>query len=186
MHPNPEGLRHLHEMYAREARRRRFAPSNAVDHYLAAINPGSASKRHRRWVRACEQLEAHVANHGGMPTVRSTRHLPDSRSLVEWARYQRRNVDSLSPYQRSRLNLIPGWSWSPLEEAWLTSMQEYEFFVRAHQHRPRRRSSDRKEASLAIWFRNQRRMVRAGRLDADRLQMLTQLQRRVTALISRH
>jgi len=185
VHPNPDGLRHLHEMYAREARRRRFAPSSAVDHYLAAINPGSASKRNRRWVRACEELEAHVVAHGGLPTVRSTQHCPDARRLVEWARYQRRNIDSLSSYQRSRLNLIPGWSWSPLEEAWMTSMQEYEFFVRAHQRRPRRRSSDGEEARLAIWFRNQRRMVREGRLRTHRLRMLTQLQRRVTARISR-
>ncbi|WP_439564933.1 helicase associated domain-containing protein [Microcella sp.] len=182
MHPNPEGLHQLHELWSEEARQRRFAPSEAVDHYLAALDPESASKRYRQWVIICQQLEAHVSTHGRLPTLRSTQPLPAAKHLVAWARYQRRNFYRLSAYQRARLDLIPGWSWSPAEEAWLNSMQQFEFFVREHGRRPRRRSNDKAEVRLAIWYRNQGRRVRAGAMGADRLAMLKQLQQRMTAL----
>lgn len=185
MHPQPEALRLLHMRWADEAIRRRFAPTDAVQHYLAAVRPRTASKRHRRWIEACQRLEAHVAAYGTLPTLRSTEHLPGAKEMVQWIRYQRRNADRLSAYQRARLELLPGFSWSPGEEAWLSALQNYEFHVRAHRRRPSRRSIDAAEAGLAIWARNQRRLARLGQLSTDRLGMFLELQRRVTALVPR-
>lgn len=185
MHPHPEALRLLHKRWAEEAIRRRFAPTDAVQHYLAAVRPTLASKRDRRWVETCLLLEEHVAIHGTLPTNRSTEGLPEAVRLVEWIRYQRLNADRLSAYQRARLELLPGFSWSPGEEAWLTALQNYEFHLRTHRRRPSRRSADVEEARLAVWFRNQRSLARQGRLSSDRLGMFLELQRRVTALIPR-
>lgn len=185
MHPHPEALRLLHKRWADEAIRRRFAPTDAVQHYLAAVRPGAASKRHRRWVEACQLLEEHVATYGALPTKRSTEDLLEAGGLVEWIRYQRRNFDRLSAYQRARLELLPGFSWSPGEEAWLSALQNYEFHVRTHRRRPSRRSADVEEARMAIWIRNNRSLARKGRLSSERLGMFLELQRRVTALVPR-
>lgn len=185
MHPHPEALKRLHKRWADEAIRRRFAPTDAVQHYLAAVRPASASKLHRRWVETCQLLEEHVATFGALPTKRSSEGRPEALRLVEWIRYQRRNVDRLSVYQRARLELLPGFSWSPAEEAWLSALQNHEFFVREYRRLPSRRSADVEEASLAIWARNQRRLARKGRLSSDRLGMFLELQRRVTALVPR-
>lgn len=185
MHPHPEAFRLLHKRWADEAMRRRFAPTDAVQHYLAAVRPRTASKRHLRWAEACQRLEAHVAAYGTLPTLRSTEHLPGAKEMIQWIRYQRRNADRLSNYQRARLELLPGFSWSPGDEAWLSALQNHEFFVRENCRLPSRRSADDEEARLAIWFRNNRSLARKGRLSPDRLGMLLELQRRVTALVPR-
>lgn len=185
MHPNPEALRRLHEKWAAETLRRRFAPTDAVIHYLAAVQPQHAGARNRRWVETCAQLEAHVAAHGALPKLTSTSEGDDSRRLAEWMRYQRRNEDRLSDYQQERLECVPGFSWDPREDAWHDSLHGVEMFVRKHHRRPRRRSTDPDEARLAIWFRNQRLLARRESLSDERLGLLVQLNRRIIALTRR-
>lgn len=186
MHPNPEGLRRLHEKWAAETLlRRRFAPTDAVTHYLAAVQPQHASAWHRRWVETCVQLEVYVAAHGALPTLASTSEGDDSRRLVQWLRYQRRNKDRLSTYQRERLECLPGFSWEPREDAWLDSLHDVELFVREHRRRPRRRSADPDEARLAIWFRNQCLHARQKSLSGERVDLLVQLNLRIIALTRR-
>lgn len=185
MHPNPEALRRLHKKWAAETLSRRFAPTDAVTHYLAAVQPQNASVRHRGWVETCAQLEAYVAAHGALPTLTSTSESDDSRRLVEWTRYQRRNQNRLSDYQRERLECVPGFSWDPREDAWHDALHDVEMFVRAHGRRPRRRSSHSEEARLAIWFRNQRLLARRESLSDERLDLLVQLNRRIIALTRR-
>jgi hypothetical protein len=185
MHPNPEALQRFHQAWAVEARRRRFARTTAVEQYLAAINPAAAPVRQRRWAEACRQLELYVSEHGSFPTTRTTAEGSAAWPLVNWVRYQRRNADRLTAYQRSRLALLPGWVWNPREEAWLATMQEYEFFVRDHYRAPRRRGIEVGEARLAVWFRNQRHMAKKRRLPDERLRMLVQLNRRIVSLLRR-
>lgn len=185
MHPNHEALQRLHQSWAAETLRRRFAPTDAVTHYLAAVQPQNASARHRRWVETCAELEAYVAAHGALPTLTSTREGDDARRLVEWMRYQRRNEHRLSDYQRERLECLPGFSWDPREDAWHDALHDVEMFVREHRHRPRRRSADPEEARLAIWFRNQGLHSKRGSISEERLEMLVQLNRRIIALTRR-
>lgn len=185
MHPNPEALQRLHQKWAAETLRRRFAPTDAVTHYLAAVQPQHASDRCRRWVERCAQLEAYVAAHGALPTLASSSEGDDSRRLVEWMRYQRRNEDRLSDYRRERLGCVPGFSWDPREDAWHDALHDVEMFVREHRRRPRRRSADPDEARLAIWFRNQGLLFKRGSISEERLEMLVQLNRRINALTRR-
>jgi hypothetical protein len=185
MHPNPEALQRFHEAWAVEARRRRFAPTTAVEHYLAAINQAVAPVRLRRWAEACRQLELYVSEHGSFPTASTAAEGSAAWPLVNWVRYQRRNVDRLTAYQQGRLALLTGWVWDPREEAWLATMQDYEFFVREHYRVPRRRGVEVGEARLAVWFRNQRHMAKKRRLPDERLRMLVQLNRRITTLLRR-
>lgn len=175
MHPNQDAFITFHEQWKRIAQRRRFAPTRSVDHYRAWADPASGRARERKWVRTCADVEDHVARFGTFPHTDGRHNGTTERRLAHWIRYQRRAQDSLSGYQRGRLELLPGWAWEPREERWLDWLTEYEQFVRQTRRRPRRSSNDPLEARLAIWHRNQSQRLAEGRLDDERESLLRQL-----------
>ncbi|MBX9717920.1 MAG: helicase associated domain-containing protein [Microbacteriaceae bacterium] len=182
MHPNGDAFNQFHRRWAAEARMRRFAMTTSAEHYLAELGADSGSARTGKWLVRCRELEAHVSRTGTFPTVGKGAD-PGVRRIAEWVRYQRRAKDSLSDYQRERLELIPGWVWRPQEQRWHDHLHDYENFTRAHGRRPRRRSSDKAETRLAIWHRNQRRLANSACLASDRDQVLSQLDVRIKALL---
>ena len=57
-------------------------------------------------------------------------------------------------------------------DPWEVRFESVEEFVRMHQRLPRRRCKDRPEASLGMWWSNQREVLKSERLLAHRLQRL--------------
>lgn len=134
----------------------------------------------------CEQLERFVAEHGRLPTRRDATEDATTSWLIDWIRYQRRSADRLSTYQRARLALIPGWSFSPRHDSWADSLHDYEIFVRDLGRVPRRSAPDRSERRLALWHRNQKIRVAEGRDCDHRADLFRQLNLRVADLLGRN
>jgi hypothetical protein len=135
-----------------------------------------------RWLARVEELHDFITATGRSPrhnqAPRNPR-LPGELRLLNWVRYQRRAEAGLCEYQRERLNVLPGgFDWFPIEEAWDDHYAGYENFFHLQKRRPSRRSRDRQERSLALWYRNQQARQRHGTLPhhlADRLRALTSL-----------
>lgn len=136
--------------------------------------------RQRNWLNNVTALHAFVRDRGRWPhrIWRQGASGADATEehLVNWLREQRRHHGSLSAYQRERLEAIPGFEWSPREEAWDRQIDGYQAFVIEHARRPRGSSLDRTERQLAVWSSNQRMAQRKGRLPKHREDELNKLQ----------
>lgn len=110
-----------------------------------------------------EEVKAFHAATGRLPRMCDT---GDARALAQWVSAQRQYA---SPVRRAALeSLFPGWCIT-LEEQWETTLAGYVAFIEANGCRPRNRSGDADEVSLARWMFKQRRNAtgdRASRLDA--------------------
>ncbi|GAB3034619.1 hypothetical protein GCM10027052_10520 [Parafrigoribacterium mesophilum] len=129
--------------------------------------------RQRNWLANVRALHQFVDSRGRLPhrTWRGRKDSADAAEehLVNWLREQRRHSQSLCTYQRDRLEAIPGFEWSPKEEAWDRKVDDYRAFVIEHDRRPSLSSGSRAEQQLAVWERNQRMAQRDGRLPKHRV-----------------
>lgn len=136
----------------------------------------TAGPRTAKWVENVQTLH-HYVRMNGWPH-RQVHHdnsdLTEQR-LVNWVREQRRRPDALCTYQRERLLVIPGYSWTPLDDAWDDKVDDYTRFIISRGRRPARRSSDKRERSLATWAANQRTRHRQGRLPKHRVDDLAKI-----------
>lgn len=100
--------------------------------------------------------------------------------LADWLTYQRRRHDrrELCLYERKRLESLPGFRWSPGLEDWDARLEEYDTFLRTFRRKPRIRSANPSERSLADWIARQHARDRAGRLSDDQTHALTYLENR--------
>jgi hypothetical protein len=135
--------------------------------------------RQRNWLRNVTALHAFVHDRGRWPhrIWRQDTSGADAgeEHLVNWLREQRRHDRSHCAYQRERLEAIPGFEWSPRDEAWDRHVDGYRAFVNEHGRRPRGSSQDRTERKLAVWASNQRTAQRKGRLPKHREDELSKL-----------
>ena len=150
----------------------------SVQFYRAEIagEDTMAGPRLVKWVENVQVLHDYVRVNGW--PHRSVRHDGSDltgQHLVNWVREQRRRPDALCTYQRERLLVIPGYTWSPLDDAWDDKVDDYTSFVISRGRRPSRRSSDKRERSLATWVANQRTRHRQGRLPKHRVDDLTNI-----------
>lgn len=162
-----------------EARSARFAAAEA--HIAAGSDPDGANSRVNGWVRRVRELTEFTLVEDRFP--RENNRAPagvissEESSLHEWVRLQRRSTtrDNHCDYQIQRLNLVPGFSWDPHDEAWQKSFELYQSFITVHGQAPRVRSQDTLERSLAHWAAKQRSQHRRNRLDDDRKSALQSL-----------
>ena len=84
---------------------------------------------------------------------------PDGYSLGTWVSNQKAKKDNLTEERRSRLEALPGWSWSFLNEQWeegFTYLQEYA--VKEGHARPSQRFKTKNGFALGYWVHNQRKI----------------------------
>jgi hypothetical protein len=134
-----------------------------------------------KWVRALLYYEQFWRVNGRAPreNSRSRDSVPvDERRRGEWARYQRRFVESLSPYQQVRLDVSPAFEWDPLDAQWRNQLNACVLFVIGQNRLPTLNSRDPEEFRAARWLARQLRASHRRTLAPDRAAALTDLLRR--------
>ncbi|GGK87495.1 hypothetical protein GCM10007382_04270 [Salinibacterium xinjiangense] len=151
---------------------------DSIQLFLAESRPSTEILKIRqgRWISTVHELEAFIERENRWPHANSRRpaefRSTDEDRLANWVQYQRRSEQTLSDYRADRLELIPGFSWAPLDEKWEQRLWEYVDFVEREGRRPSRRSRDSPERSLSVWRATQSELTRAGGLSAARVELL--------------
>ncbi|MGW7640245.1 helicase associated domain-containing protein [Streptomyces decoyicus] len=68
--------------------------------------------------------------------------------------------------RRAVLEELPGWAWTPQEDAWNAALDELRVWATEHGRMPRAHASDAAERRLGVWKRNNK-SKRQGRTDDD-------------------
>ncbi|WP_157157597.1 helicase associated domain-containing protein [Diaminobutyricimonas sp. LJ205] len=182
-------LGRLHAKYAEISLRddRDLTPDDrrSLLYYRADITPEQSSMESGSgpalWVRRIRELDAFVARAGRMP--RENNRLPRAhisvaeRRAAAWVRDQRKAIglQQLVSYQIERLDCVPGYSHSPLDERWNARRDTYRDFTVTRGHAPAYRSIDQAERSLAAWADKQRMYYWKKTLPDRRVRSLEQL-----------
>jgi hypothetical protein len=66
-------------------------------------------------------IERHVAQYGGLPTQNGPRYC----ALGRRVQFFRTSYQRMIPERAARLERVPGWSWRPHDDAFLTRLQEF-------------------------------------------------------------
>ena len=139
---------------------------------------GGGSKRAANWAAALHRYEDFARTRGRNPreNTRDRASLPgDERRLGEWARYQRRFPETLTSYQRIRLDVSPAFDWDPHERVRQVQLAACLLHLRDHGRLPHLNGSERAEFTLARWLGRQLRQLQTGTLRKDRAILLTHL-----------
>jgi hypothetical protein len=191
--PNPSPLERLHAGYRRLEEE--AAPSlgdddrRSLQYFHADVAELARSgdrvptrDRVTSWIRNLHDVEHFINEHGRCPRENNRRTSHDTdpveQRLVNWLRYQRRlalNSGHCS-YQRDRLDLVPGYSESSLDQQWTDNFDAYRAFLQAHNTVPLLSSNDAGERHLAAWAAKQRLHHRRGRLPVDRVSTMETLE----------
>lgn len=174
--PLQETHRQLHEHPQTAAQERWLA-------FFAAEWEGAepASVGMETWLRNLQLLAQFLTKEGRWPR-HGDQQGTDELHLVDWIRSQRRHHRNAGHLERGRgecyrcdrLELLPGWSWSPRENQWDESLNLYRTHVQKT-GAPPRHSGDPDEHRLAVWAANLRAQHRQGRLPAHRIREAGQL-----------
>lgn len=144
------------------AGRRRRSPERheTLLQALAAL-PGE-SPQERLYEEALVRLWGYVQEHRTADVLPSYV-APDGFRLGAWVANRRRlrGEDSATD---AVLESLPGWTWSPIEQAFLGRVQEFERITRDDR--------DVRDRSLRRWVREQRRAAQAGKLPPVRVELL--------------
>jgi hypothetical protein len=138
--------------------------------------PGfSWTEQEDRWARTYDVLAAFVAREGHANVPQ--RHVEAGVGLGAWVNAQRRQFaqGDLDTTRRKRLESIPGWSWSVLEDSWSAA---YGLLARhAARTGSARVRDDHVEGGvrLGAWARKQRTRYAEGSLSQLRIEMLEAL-----------
>ncbi|WBM79880.1 hypothetical protein KIV56_17190 [Cryobacterium breve] len=136
------------------------------------------SKRADNWEAALHRYEEFARTHGHTPreNTRDRASLPGvERRLGEWARYQRRYADTLTSFQKIRLDVSPAFNWDPLDSVWQARLADCVRHVRDTGRLPYLNGADPAEFALARWLGRQLRQLQTGTLRTDRAVRLTEL-----------
>ena len=129
------------------------------------------------WTTRAHEVVSFVSDHGFFPR----RGWRDEHELAVWLCNQRaglrRGATWLTPARIALLDeILPGWR--PLsaaersEQRFRARAAELGAFYREHGRTPRLHAEDPVERSLGVWFYEQRRAARRGKLDQERIRIL--------------
>ena len=151
---------------------------------LSDANDASPPRnRVRRWVHMVRSVDAFYRDAGRLPRennrVPKSEISPQEQRLADWLRYQRRpaTLSHHCEYQRRRLECLPSFSWDPMGDQWDTQLARVTEFVDEFHRLPRYRAIETEERNIAAWVTRQRRFMRLGTLQADRISELRELGR---------
>jgi excisionase family DNA binding protein len=122
-----------------------------------------------------ELLEAYVDREGHALVPKG--HIEDEFALGQWVAkrrlaYQQGRSD---PERSSRLEKLPGWSWTPQDDRWQRAYEQLLRFVEREGHALVRQDVVEDGLRLGVWVWEQRRAHKAGRLNPERTSKLTAL-----------
>lgn len=120
------------------------------------------------WERAAAAFEAYVTREGRCYTPRH--HREDGININAWSKQQRAKYHrgELASDRVARLEAVPGWSWSPQEDAWERGFAVLMSHVGEHGSAAVRRDETRDGYPLGAWAGEQRNRHTRGTLDAVR------------------
>lgn len=84
------------------------------------------------WDQGYEALDKYSKEHGSCNVPRKTVLTIAGNDLNIWINRQRTKRQELNPEQTRKLELLPGWSWNPQEEAWLEMCDELDQYAKNH------------------------------------------------------
>lgn len=135
----------------------------SIRHLLAAQLRTTGYRRETAWLQRLNDLDDALTS--GTPL--------DAKQAA-WVKNQRRS-DNLCALQMRLLEALPGWTWSPRDDAWVARTEELEFFLLSRRRSPRIRSEVPVERRLAYWLSRQLRRMRQGRLSRAQVERLASL-----------
>ena len=134
--------------------------------------------REAGWEEGFARLAAYLTEHRDYPPQKYRE--SDGYHLGAWVAKQRhtRTREKMRPDRRSRLEQLPGWSWTPWEDGW---QRAYDILCRHAAANPPERGVLRipidrvEDFDINAWCTNQRRERNTGKLAADRVELLEQV-----------
>lgn len=84
------------------------------------------------WEQGYEALDKYSKEHGSCNVPQKRVFTIAGNDLNIWANRQRTKRKELTPEQIRKLELLPGWSWNPLEESWLEMCAELDRYAKTH------------------------------------------------------
>lgn len=149
-------------------------PFAAAEYRCAMHTESSVSSFAVRWAAQVRQIDSFVCRFGRLPRSYSSgaSGVPREAHLHAWVQRQRKKESNLSEFQFLRLDVIPGFSWSPREDQWEALFEATHSFFTKYERQPRRRSSDPQERKLAGWIRSQNRQIVDCRMSQSRVQLV--------------
>jgi hypothetical protein len=148
-----------------------------LDEHLPGWRAPASQSPQRVWAESAIELKLHVLETGRLP--KQNGETADERRLGAWLTAQRgkHHRGELKPARTAWLTAnVPLWNGQgPRDPKWQQTASEFGAW-KAKVHRwPNRRSSDVDERRLATWAKNRREDHRAGRLSAERVELLNRL-----------
>lgn len=137
------------------------------------IETPTATSVGAQWMAKLVSYKAFLSEHGRRPSTRCVDR--DERLTALWFRYQgERNLEgTLTQDRRAVLDQhLPGWDVDPREVQWLVRLDHYQAFEIEHGRRPGCNARDAYERSLGLWFREQLRDAREGKVSRARCLIL--------------
>lgn len=150
--------------------------SESVSFLQAALSPEVRSVSAHRittWLDVIEAIEAQSSPTGDDDSIIAL----GPRAASNFLTHQRRRRSNLCRYQTERLELLPGFSWAPLDAAFVRRLAELQAYMNEHGRRPRLKSDDTAERSLARWVRHMRDRDNQGQLSETASAALRELSR---------
>ena len=141
---------------------------------MTAVTEATTATSHdAKWMAQLVSYKAFLSEHGRRPNPRCADRA--ERQTALWLRYQtERNLGGILRQDRRAVldEHLPGWDVHPWEVQWLARLDHYQAFEIEHGRRPGYTAGDDYERSLGLWFRDQLRDAREGRVSDARCLVL--------------
>lgn len=122
-----------------------------------------SANRITSWLDVVEAIEARAAG----PSEDGTTITLGPRAASNFLTHQRRRRLHLCQYQVARLELLPQFSWAPVDDVFDRRIAQLRAHLTEYGSAPRLKSEDPSERSLARWLRHARDRDTQGHLSAD-------------------
>ena len=158
-------------------------PQESLRFHAAAT--GASTRRGARiagWLHSIVQVEDFISAIRDVPRsssrARAHPRTADEPHLARWLRAQRvhETHGRLCSYQQERITNLPGFEWEPLLASWDDHAEELTVFLTRASKTPSRHAADSVERALAVWHRNQKTLLREGRLTSFKIHDMRRLE----------
>lgn len=156
-------IRDFMPLLLREPRHLSDDETASIRYLRAAQLRATAYRRETAWLQRLDDLDDAL-----------TTGAPLDAKQTAWVKNQRRS-DHLCALQMRLLEALPGWTWSPREDAWIARAEELSRFLISSRRAPRIRTEDPVERRLAYWLGRQLRLMRLGELSRTQVQRVASL-----------